>query len=411
MDEGLGMKGKVSENGPGNFVIWWPWSVAVLFLLWQVDFQFAYSFFADSIEHEFRLTPFETASISLAYLLAYGLMQLPAGLMLDRFGARRVLPVAAGLSALSVFLFSQSGGFWTLLGARILAGAFMAFVFPGTGKIARNRLPAHRFALAMALADMCFGVGAISAVFIPTLFMETPWRLLMQGQAWLGLALGSLLWVTLFFTKPDHSMAHREPGEIKRVILDSLKRPLVRKGIGLYAWGAGLTFGFGGYWNVKLQEACGCTADEISSLEMGLFSGLAAGMLVAGLLGGRASRWRLILRTSTTLTWVLMAVTLWVSAIASMGQLLFLMVALGFLFGTCSLGFAVAAFGLPLSQSATVVAIVNAGGCLSGALLQALPIWLGKGAASLSTVSITYLGIAAFGVWIAWRLPAVEEPE
>ncbi len=57
-----------------------------------------------------------------------------------------------------------------------------------------------------------------------------------------------------------------------------------------------------------------------------------------------------------------------------------------------------------------MVAIVNAGGCLSGALLQALPIWLGKGAASLSTVSITYLGIAAFGVWIAWRLPAVEEP-
>ena len=124
----------------------------------------------------------------------------------------------------------------------------------------------------------------------------------------------------------------------------------------------------------------------------------------------RASRWRVILRTSTILTLVLMAVTLWVSAIASMGQLLSLMVALGFLFGTCSLGFAVAAFGLPLRQSATVVAIVNAGGCLSGALLQALPIWLGKGAASLSTVSITYLGIAAFGVWVAWRLPAVEEP-
>ena len=142
---------------------------------------------------------------------------------------------------------------------------------------------------------------------------------------------------------------------------------------------------------------------------MGLFSGLAVGMLVAGLLGSRAARWRIILRTSTTLTLILMALTLWVSAIASMGQLLALMLALGLLFGTCSLGFAVAALGLPPNQSATVVAMVNAGGCLSGALLQALPIWLGKGAASLSTVSITYLGIAAFGVWIAWRLPAADE--
>lgn len=401
------MKVEASEAKPGGIMVWWPWCVAVLFLLWQVDFQFAYSFFADTIEREFNLTSFETASISLAYLLAYGLMQLPAGLMLDRFGARRLLPIVAGLSAFSVFMFSQANGFWMLLSARILAGAFMAFVFPGTAKIARNRLPARRFALAMAMADMCFGIGAIAAVFVPTLFSHISWRMLMQGQALLGLALGLFLWATLFFTKSDASPPH-EPGQVKRAIWDSLKRPLVRKGIGLYVWGAGLTFGFGGYWNVKLQEACGCTADEISTLEVGLFSGLAAGMLMAGLLGGRSERWRTILRTSTTLTVVLMAVTLWFSASASMDVLLGLMVGLGLLFGTCSLGFAVAAFGLPSNQSATVVAIVNAGGCLSGALLQGLPIWLGKGSASFLTVSITYLGIAAFGVWIAWRLPEIR---
>ena len=387
---------------------WWPWWVAVVFLLWQVDFQFAYSFFADSIEHEFRLTAFETASISLGYLLAYGSMQLPAGLLLDRFGVRRVLPIAAVLSALSVFLFSQAQTFWMLLATRILAGTFMAFVFPGTGKIARNRLPARRFALAMALADMCFGIGAISAVFIPTLFADTSWRVLMQGQALLGLGLGAVVWATLLFTKAEH-LAPSEPGRIKRTILDSLKRPLVRKGIGLYVWGAGLTFGFGGYWNMKLQEACGCTAAEISRLEMGLFSGLALGMLIAGLLGGRVERLRGILRASTTLTLILMAVTLGVSASASVDVLLGLMFGLGLLFGTCSLSFAVAAIGLPANQSATVVAIVNAGGCLSGALLQALPIWLGEGNATFGTVSVTYLGIAAFGVWVAWRLPNLEE--
>ncbi|MDG2271038.1 MAG: MFS transporter, partial [Halioglobus sp.] len=221
------MTREASECRPGNFRAWWPWCAAVLFLLWQVDFQFAYGFFAESIQHEFTLTAFETASISLAYLLAYGLMQLPAGLLLDRFGARRVLPIAAGFSVLSVFLFSAAQGFWTLLGTRILAGGFMAFVFPGTGKIARNRLPVHHFALAMAIADMCFGIGAISAVFIPAFFEDTPWRLLMQGQALLGLGLGVLLWVTLFFTKPVH-MPSREAGGTKHSIVDSLKRPLVR---------------------------------------------------------------------------------------------------------------------------------------------------------------------------------------
>ena len=410
----LGMNAERSERGPRGFRVWWPWCVAVLFLLWQVDFQFAYSFFADSIQREFQLTAFETASISLAYLLAYGLMQLPAGILLDRFGARRLLPIAAGFSALSVFLFSEAQGFWTLLASRSLAGAFMAFVFPGTGKIARDRLPARRFALAMALADMCFGIGAISAVFIPTLFADTPWRLLMQGQALLGLALAAALWTTLFFTDSDHGPPQAEgssEGRIRRRIIDALRLPLVRYGIGLYAWGAGLTFGFGGYWNIKLQEACGCTAAEISKLEMGLFSGLAAGMLIAGILGSRVERLRGIFRISTTLTLLLMAVTLMVSSSASTDQLLALMVGLGLLFGTCSLSFAVAGYGLPANQSATVVAIVNAAGCLSGALLQALPIWLGAGSASDSTVSITYLGIALFGVWVAWRLPSLKDPD
>lgn len=403
------MKRDASGARVGNFRAWGPWGVAALFLLWQVDFQFTYGFFADTIQQEFRLTAFETASISLAYLLAYGLMQLPAGLLLDRFGARHVLPVAAAFSVLSVFLFSAAQGFWTLMGTRILAGAFMAFVFPATGKIARTRLPVHRFALAMAIADTCFGIGAMSAVFIPVLFTDMPWRLLMQGQAFLGLGLGFVVSVTLFLTKPDHAPP-QVPGRIKDSIVESLKRPLVRLGIGLYIWGAGLILGFGGYWNVKLQEACGCTAAEISTLELGLFSGLTVGMLLAGILGGRVQRLRSIVRTSTSLTLVLITVTLWVSTTASTEQLLLLMVALGLLIGSCSLSFAVAGLGLPAGQTATVVAIVNAGGCLSGAVMQGLPIWLGDGSASFSTISITYFGVAVFGVWIAWRIPFLETP-
>ncbi len=83
------MSEEASERGQGRLRVWWPWWIAVLFLLWQVDFQFAYSFFAESIQKEFHLTAFETAAISLAYLLAYGLMQLPAGILLDRLFAAK----------------------------------------------------------------------------------------------------------------------------------------------------------------------------------------------------------------------------------------------------------------------------------------------------------------------------------
>jgi len=133
-------------------------------------------------------------------------------------------------------------------------------------------------------------------------------------------------------------------------------------------------------------------------------------MLLAGILGGRVERLRGIFRISTTLTLVLITVTLAVSRTASTDQLIILMVALGLLIGTSSLSFAVACLGLPANHAATVVAMVNAGGCLSGALLQALPIWLGEGDATFSTISITYFGIAIFGVWIAWRIPRLTNP-
>ena len=129
-------------------------------------------------------------------------------------------------------------------------------------------------------------------------------------------------------------------------------------------------------------------------------------MLVAGILGGSVDRRRAILRSSTLLTFALLTATLWLSASAPMTLLMPLMVALGITLGTCSLSFAVAILGLPTRQAATVVALVNAAGCLSGSALQELPVLLGGGSASLLTVAISYLGTALAGIVFAWCLPS-----
>ncbi|MAI80181.1 MAG: hypothetical protein CL917_14630 [Deltaproteobacteria bacterium] len=385
---------------------WGPWGAAVFFLLWQVAFQFVYGFLADPIQKEFDLSPFEAASISSVYLLAYGLMQLPAGLLLDRFGVKRILPAAAVLAALSVYFFAQAQGFSDLVMIRALAGGVMAFVFPGTGKIAQARLPASRFALAMALADMCFGVGAVLASGLPWLLNTFSWREAMSAQAYVGFGLALILWLSVRGLKVPSQTSGKDEN-LTQGLFSSLKRPYVLFGAGFYAWGAGLTFGFGGYWNVKLQESCGCTAPQVSELSTALFAGLALGMLVAGLLGGRPARWRPILRSSTILTFLLLSFILWLSQTASMNLLLVLMLGLGVALGPCSLAFAVAIFGLPLKHGATVVALVNAGGCLSGALLQELPIWLGRGSGTFLSVSVSYLSVAMIGVFLSWRLPLI----
>ncbi|MFP6640449.1 MAG: MFS transporter, partial [Myxococcota bacterium] len=248
---------------------WWPWGVTVLFVLWQVDFQFIYGFVAEPIQKELGLTASQAAAVSSVYLLSYGLMQLPAGWLLDRFSIRWLLPLMAAFSALSVFFFARSEDYSDLLWGRIMAGTFMAFAFPASGKIARMRLPANRFALAMALADMCFGVGAVLAGGLPGLFGDVEWRELMRWLGAIGLGLSILVWISLGGVGKEQSTF--QPENLERgSVIQLLRRRSVFLGLLLYIWGAGLTFGFGGYWNLKLQESCGCTAPQVSEISTGL---------------------------------------------------------------------------------------------------------------------------------------------
>jgi predicted MFS family arabinose efflux permease len=389
---------------PGWRTTWGPWAFALVFLLWQVSFQFVYGFLADPIQKEFDLTGFEAATLISAFLLTYGLMQVPAGILLDRVGVRRVLPLAGVGAGLSVGAFGLASDFGELLGARIAAGAFMAFAFPAMGKIARRQLPPGRFVLAMALADMSFGGGAVLVAGVTEFVDGSAWRELVQVQAVLGLILAAALWLAL---RP--MSGGRAKGLETDAIGSSLRRALRRRstlqGALLYAWGAGLTFGFGGYWNLKLEKACGCSAPQVSEHSTALFGGLALGMLIAGLLGDRSSRWRPALLGAS-----ISSVALVVALLLGSGPLPFLAVgilnfALGMTLGTCALAFAVAARDISTKEAATVVAIVNAAGCISGAFFGELPIWMGDGQASVFTVGVVYVGVALLGVGASWSLP------
>ncbi|MEM9729942.1 MAG: MFS transporter [Myxococcota bacterium] len=386
---------------------WWPWCAAILLLLWQVNFQFTYGFLADEIQTDLQLSPSEATVVSSAFLFAYGLMQLPAGLLIDRFGVRWVLPVVGLGAAAGVLFFSRGESLEQLVVARGLAGALMAFIFPGTGKIARVRLPARRFGLAMALADMCLGIGALTASNMSRLSLAGSWRALMEFQSLVGACLAAVVMISLIpMPSPQELASHEE----SLPFLALLRRRRVLLGMGLYVWGAGLTFGFAGYWNLKLQAACNCTAPQVSALSTSLYAGLAAGMLAAGLLAGTPERRRIVLRVGTIAAFVLFSSVYWVSPWAGFAELMPLMMLLGAALGTSALSFAVAVPGIPTHQSGTVIAIVNAAGCLGGALLQEIPIWLGRTPDDLRAMYFVYFAISALGVWLAFRLPrSLEE--
>ena len=76
---------------------------------------------------EFQLSAAQLGLVPAAYLCAFALFQLPLGLLLDRFGPRRVQAGLLCVSALGSLLFSQAGGSTSL----VLASGVIGLGFAG----------------------------------------------------------------------------------------------------------------------------------------------------------------------------------------------------------------------------------------------------------------------------------------
>src|SRR5437667_5245161 len=104
-----------------SYVIVW----VLLILAWAANFviRIGFSALLPSIIAELQLSYARAGLLASAFFYAYVLMQLPAGLLGDRFGRRRILVLGLLGGALAAGLTGLAGSFATLFAARALTGA------------------------------------------------------------------------------------------------------------------------------------------------------------------------------------------------------------------------------------------------------------------------------------------------
>ncbi len=101
--------------------------------------------------------------LSAFYYFAYTPLQLPAGVILDRYKPRIVLTLSALTCALGAILFSLTHTFALACLARAMMGIGSAFAFVGALKLAAIWLPENRFALFAGLTTAVGTLGAVTA--------------------------------------------------------------------------------------------------------------------------------------------------------------------------------------------------------------------------------------------------------
>ncbi len=81
------------------------------------------------------------------YYYVYVALQVPAGVMIDRFGPRRLLTMGALICALGCFLFGSSHFLSVVIVGRLLMGTGAAFAFVGSLNVIGKWFRADQFAL------------------------------------------------------------------------------------------------------------------------------------------------------------------------------------------------------------------------------------------------------------------------
>lgn len=158
---------------------------------------------APELTRDLAVSAADLGLLTSAYLLAFGAFQLPLGILLDRYGPRRVeagllLVAAAGCGA-----FALGGNLTELAIARGLIGLGVSACLMASFKAFSLWFPAERQASLNAAVMAAGGLGALTATTpIGWLLPVTGWRGIFFGLS--GLA---ALMAAVIFTTPDKPLA------------------------------------------------------------------------------------------------------------------------------------------------------------------------------------------------------------
>jgi sugar phosphate permease len=149
----------------------------------------------DALHVSFGLSLIAFGYLSSAFSWTYALMQMPAGLLLDRLGVRLVGRFSSFLWSLATFAAALSPGLAVFWGARLLLGVAEAPTFPANAKAVGYWFPQQERSLAISITDAAAKLSsAIGIPFLGLLLLHFGWRFTFATTGVL-----SLLYFVLFY--------------------------------------------------------------------------------------------------------------------------------------------------------------------------------------------------------------------
>ncbi|MEP7181111.1 MAG: MFS transporter [Betaproteobacteria bacterium] len=159
------------------------------------------------LTRELALGPGALGLLTSAYFVAFAAMQIPAGMLLDRYGPRRVEPVLLVVAGAGALGFAYAGGEAGLLVARALIGLGVAVCLMAPMKAIATWYPPERQASLGGWMMVAGGTGALASTApLEYALRFASWRMIFVGLAVATWAVAVWIWLRVPDTpKPAHA--------------------------------------------------------------------------------------------------------------------------------------------------------------------------------------------------------------
>lgn len=309
------------------------WGIAVSFTLFKLFLQFSSGVMAKELMRDFSLSAFETGLLSSAYYFVYVGLQLPAGMLADRFGTRRLLTFGGIVCAFGCYLFATSHSLWAAEIGRLLIGLGCSFPFVCMIYLISEWFSLKKYALLVGISEAVGMIGTIFAnVFLAEILQKYHWRYCVWVSCYIALAIASLAWLFI----RDKAREHAATDWLKQ-LKSNLKIIFKDKQLWINGLYVGFIFSiisvFTGLWSVPYFEtALHLSTPMATKMSTLILLGYAMGCTFMGALYHKVSFKRSALAANALLASTLLAIVVFAPP-SSIALLSVIMIVLGI---TCS---------------------------------------------------------------------------
>jgi predicted MFS family arabinose efflux permease len=364
---------------PPAALAWFVWGLAAALYLIAFYQRVAPAVITNELASEFALTAAALGNLSAFYFYSYVAVQIPTGLLADRWGPRRVLAAGGVLTAAGTLVFALAPNVEVASLGRFAIGAAAGVAFVSMLKLASHWMPPRQFAFASGLALFVGTLGATLA--------GAPLRIAVDAFAWRGVMVASAaftalvavaIWIVVRDDPSERGYASYFPEEEREGDIASVGahlREVLRyrnAWVALAAPGAttGIVLTFAGLWGVPyLVSRHGFAPREAAMTTSAMLIAWAVGGLAFGEISQRVG-----LRKAPMIAGLAATLAVWVIVVFVPGiegaVLVALLLVLAFIGGTVVLVFAFAKESVPRHLGGTVSGVANMGMMMGGMVMQ-----------------------------------------